>query len=122
MDKIELAELEEQLMSRREELRAAVQRSQEQVRGSDVTGDAKDEGDRAASAYEKEFLFHVSNDNRQALNNVEVALARIGKGDFGICVACGEDIEKKRLKALPWARYCLVCQDKKERGVLEEET
>jgi DnaK suppressor protein len=42
---------------------------------------------------------------------VEEALGRLKAGDFGDCQACGEPIAAKRLRALPWARYCLACQD-----------
>lgn len=121
MEKAELEQLVEQLKARREQLREEVVRSQQQGRGEVVADEAQDEGDKAASAYEKEYLFHRSHERRQALQNVEMVLARIGRGSFGVCDACGEEIEAKRLKALPWARYCLSCQDKLERGVLEEE-
>jgi DnaK suppressor protein len=45
------------------------------------------------------------------LRLVDEALNRLGAGTFGICQACGEPIAAKRLRALPWARYCLTCQD-----------
>ena len=42
---------------------------------------------------------------------VEEALDRLKAGDYGICLACDEPIAEKRLRALPWARYCVTCQD-----------
>ena len=36
----------------------------------------------------------------------------------GICVECGEELNKKRLGAVPWASHCLSCQEKVERGLL----
>ncbi len=41
---------------------------------------------------------------------IDVALARIQQGIFGGCVACGDDINSRRLDALPWTQYCLRCQ------------
>lgn len=45
------------------------------------------------------------------LRLVEEALDRLDAGDYGICLACEEPIAEKRLRALPWARYCVTCQD-----------
>ena len=45
------------------------------------------------------------------LRLVEEALDRMDAGDYGICLACEEPIAEKRLRALPWARYCVTCQD-----------
>jgi DnaK suppressor protein len=42
---------------------------------------------------------------------VEEALDRLDAGDYGICLACDEAIAEKRLLALPWARYCVTCQE-----------
>ena len=85
----------------------------------DAKGSSRD-ADRAASSYTKEFLFHQSNNERQLLQAVEGALARIRQGSFGECVNCGEEINAKRLEAVPWTRYCIDCQEKLEQGLLEE--
>jgi DnaK suppressor protein len=45
------------------------------------------------------------------LGLVEEALDRLDAGDYGICLSCEEPIAEKRLRALPWARYCVTCQD-----------
>ena len=81
---------------------------------------AQDIADRAASSYNKEFLFHQSNNERQLLQMVESALDRIRKGVFGECISCGKEINSKRLEAVPWTRHCIECQEKLEQGLLEE--
>jgi len=81
---------------------------------------AQDIADRAASSYTKEFLFHQSNNERQTLQMVENALSRIREGTFGECVSCGNEINPKRLEAVPWTRHCIECQEKLEKGMLEE--
>ena len=80
----------------------------------------QDIADKAASSYNKEFLFHQSNADRQLLQMVENALARIREGNFGECISCGKEINSKRLDAVPWTRHCIECQEKLENGLLEE--
>jgi DnaK suppressor protein len=43
------------------------------------------------------------------------ALKRIDSNTYGVCLECDEPISAKRLKALPWAKYCISCQDAKDR-------
>ena len=76
--------------------------------------------DKAANSYNKEFLFHQSNNERQLLQMVEGALSRIREGNFGECIHCGKEINAKRLEAVPWTRHCIECQEKIEQGLLEE--
>ncbi len=45
------------------------------------------------------------------LRQVEEALARLREGKFGFCLGCGNAIAPKRLEAVPWTRYCLLCQE-----------
>ncbi len=78
----------------------------------------QDLADKASSAYTKEFLYSLSNTDREILQQVDEALHRIAKATYGVCVECGEEIEKKRLEAVPWASHCLSCQGKVEKGLL----
>ena len=80
---------------------------------------AQDVADRAANSYTKEFLFSQSSNERQILQMVDGALVRIRDGSFGECIACGEEINPKRLEAVPWTRHCIECQEKLEQGLLE---
>ncbi len=47
----------------------------------------------------------------RTLKEVERALGRVAGGTYGICERCGEEISPNRLKAIPWTRYCLDCQE-----------
>jgi DnaK suppressor protein len=49
------------------------------------------------------------------LRGLKDALGRIEDGSYGTCLRCDEDISLKRLKALPWAAYCIACQDAADR-------
>jgi RNA polymerase-binding transcription factor len=75
-----------------------------------------DPADQAASEYERQSLVHQAAAARQMLKNLTQALERMRQGTFGECAECGGDIELKRLEAIPWARYCVRCQEARERG------
>ena len=67
-------------------------------------GDASHEGEvRAEQAGEAQLAWDT-------LKEVRLALARIEAGTFGLCGKGGEHIEKKRLEAIPWTRYCSAHQ------------
>jgi DnaK suppressor protein len=119
MDKKRLETFRKRLEERQQSLRKAVSRTEEDGRIADQDS-AQDIADRAASSYTKEFLFSQSNNDRQLLQMVETALQRIRGGTFGECVSCGNEINAKRLEAVPWTRYCIECQEKLEKGQLEE--
>jgi DnaK suppressor protein len=110
MDKKKLDTFKKRLETRQQELRRTVSRTQADGRSAD----------RAASSYTKEFLFSQSNNERQLLQMVDGALARIREGSFGECSHCGKEINAKRLEAVPWTRHCIECQEKLEQGLLEE--
>ena len=78
----------------------------------------QDLADKASNAYTKEFLYSLSNTDREILQQVDEALRHIAKGTYGVCVECEEEIEKKRLEAVPWASHFLTCQGKVEKGLL----
>jgi len=119
MDKKKLEIFKSRLEERQQALRKTVSRTEEDGRIADQET-AQDIADRAASSYTKEFLFSQSNNDRQTLQMVENALLRIREGSFGNCVSCGNEINPKRLEAVPWTRYCIACQEKREQGLLEE--
>ncbi len=119
MDKKKLEQFKKRLETRQQELRRTVSRTEQDGRNADDDS-AQDIADRAASSYNKEFLFHQSNNDRQILAMVEGALSRIREGSFGECISCGKEINAKRLEAVPWTRHCIECQEKLEKGMLEE--
>jgi len=119
MDKKKLDYFKKRLETRQSELRRTVSRTQQDGRTVDEDS-AQDIADRAASSYNKEFLFSQSNNDRQILQMVEGALSRIREGNFGECISCGKEINPKRLEAVPWTRHCIDCQEKLEQGILEE--
>jgi DnaK suppressor protein len=121
MEKQKLEHYRKVLETRRLNLRESVARSEEDGRAAQMTDSAQDIADRAASSYQKEFLFARSNSDRQFLQMVERALSNISEGTYGECEQCGNEINERRLEAVPWARHCIACQEKQERGELEQQ-
>jgi DnaK suppressor protein len=86
---------------------------------------AVDEGsedvvDRANRAYNSEMMLALSGAERETLFQIEEAIGRLDKGGFGACTNCESEIPEARLKAVPWARYCIDCQELEEKGLLQE--
>jgi len=54
------------------------------------------------------------------LRDACAALRRIDEGSFGTCQECDEDIHAKRLAAVPWAAFCIRCQEAVDRNLEEE--
>ena len=52
----------------------------------------------------------------QLLREVDNALGRYARGTYGVCEGCHHEISSPRLKAVPWARYCLTCQELRSRN------
>src|SRR3990170_156731 len=104
MDKKRVDYYKKKLDAKRDEL-------QRLMAADDATQDI---ADKAANSYTKEFLFSQSNNERYILALVEDALGRMKNGGFGECVACHEEVQQKRLDAVPWARHCIACQQKQE--------
>jgi len=117
MDKKRLDYYKKKLLARREELLRDIARNQQEGREADEDPTV-DLADKAANSYTKEFLFGQTHSDRALLQLVDDALARIKDGTFGECASCHEELQQKRLEAVPWTRYCISCQEKKEKGQL----
>ena len=75
------------------------------------TDDLPDEIDLASSEYAQSMVFRLRDREKFLLKKIEKALSRIEDGTFGICERCEEPISAKRLQALPWAKFCVRCQE-----------
>ncbi|MBI1940219.1 MAG: TraR/DksA family transcriptional regulator [Acidobacteria bacterium] len=117
MDKKKAETYRKRLVAKQEELMRLVAKSEQDGREADEEA-TQDIADKAANSYTKEFLFHQSHDNRRILQLVSEALERLKNGSYGLCVACHEGVQPKRLEAVPWARHCIECQEKQEHGLL----
>ncbi len=117
MDKKRLEYYRKKLVTKREELLRNIARTEEEGRAADEDPTV-DLADKAANSYTKEFLFGQTNHDRVTLQMIEEALERIRDSGFGYCAHCQEELQQKRLEAVPWARHCIACQEKQEEGQL----
>jgi DnaK suppressor protein len=67
--------------------------------------------DEVQQATERELAIRNLDRDSNVLRKVRGALRRIAEGDFGVCLHCEEDISAKRLAAVPWAAFCIRCQE-----------
>jgi len=117
MEKKKLESYKKRLLAKQAELLRVVTKSEQDGREADEEA-TQDIADKAANSYTKEFLFHQSDENRRLLQLVNEALERMKNGSYGLCVACHEEVQSKRLEAVPWARHCIECQEKQDQGLL----
>jgi DnaK suppressor protein len=117
MDKKRLDYYKKKLQLRREELMRTIARTEEEGRQAD-DDQTVDLADKAANSYTKEFLFGMTNTDRTILSMIDAALKRIQSNEYGLCANCQEEMQQKRLEAVPWAKHCINCQEKHEQGLL----
>jgi DnaK suppressor protein len=101
--------LEKQLASQRNELRMRIDRHRMDAA---IDRELDDEAAAAVENASKDLLAVTIERERRTLIEVESALIRMKKGEYGICDHCGTEIPKARLEALPWARLCVHCAER----------
>ncbi len=120
--KKELNEFRKLILKRKEEVLEGIKhisedtlkKSQKEAAG-DISGYAYHMADVATDTYDREFSLGLATSGRELLYSLDDALKRIEEGIFGICEECKALIAKTRLKAVPYARFCVKCQEKKEK-------
>ena len=97
------------LMKKREELLASSRRRRPEALAMSLQ--TPDEVEFAFRSAQQDLNAATMELRSRTLREVESALKRVAGGTYGECEACGEEISANRLKAIPWARYCLSCQE-----------
>lgn len=114
----EAREIKDRLMKERELI---VQK----LNGNDLSIDdseTPDPVDLAVRNYSKNVMLAVSENESRQLVLIDEALQRVEDKEYGECQNCGKEVNPKRLSAIPWARYCIDCQELVEQGLLDDET
>jgi DnaK suppressor protein len=70
-----------------------------------------DEGDLSQQHHEEWIFLNRNTIDMKLLREISDALHRIDSDTYGTCMECEEPISAKRLDAVPWARYCVTCQE-----------
>jgi DnaK suppressor protein len=74
----------------------------------------EDEGDLATISHNRDILYNLHEGGFARLRFINEAIKAIDRGQYGECARCGEDINEKRLEAVPWAAMCIRCQEETE--------
>jgi len=108
--KLKLANYRKILESKAEEVRQSMsaQKAAQVVSRLDVPSD---EGDLSQHHHEEWIFLNRNTIDMKLLREISDALARIEQDTYGVCMECEEPISTKRLDAVPWARYCVTCQE-----------
>ena len=114
MTKTELSNFKKILEEKQDELERIV-RNRDAIT-IEKSADALDEVQHAA---ERELAIRNLDRESNLLRNVRSALRRIEDGSFGTCMHCEEEISPKRLAAVPWAPFCIQCQEQADRNQVE---
>jgi RNA polymerase-binding protein DksA len=91
-----------------------LKKSQKDASG-DISGYSYHMADVATDTYDREFSLGLASNDRDLLYELDDALKKVEEGSYGICETCKSLIAKNRLKAVPYARLCVKCQEKKEK-------
>lgn len=75
---------------------------------------AGDSADLGSDSYEQDLSLSLLENEVDVVQKIDAALERIDDGGFGTCMECEKAIVKPRLKAIPWAHYCVDCQRQNE--------
>jgi len=70
-----------------------------------------DEGDLSQQHHEEWIFLNRSTIDMKLLREIGDALRRMDQDTYGVCMECEEPISTKRLDAVPWAKYCVTCQE-----------
>jgi len=114
MNRTELNKYRAMLETKQAELGAGL-RNREDI-AIEKTPDAIDEVQLAG---ERELAIRNLDRESSLLRSVRSALGRVGDGSYGVCLHCEEEIKPKRLEAVPWAKYCIRCQEAADRQEFE---
>lgn len=121
-NKKELGDFKKLVLKRKDEILEAIKhisedtlkKSQKDAAG-DISGYTYHMADVATDTYDREFSLGIASNERELLYEIDDALKKIEEGIFGICESCRSLITKTRLRAVPFTRLCVKCQEKKEK-------
>jgi RNA polymerase-binding protein DksA len=120
LPKADLDHFRDRLIERAQQLRDDLQRvgDRELQPTADQSGELSHLpmhlADQATETFEQEKAIDLAEQQSQELRQVEDALERLTRGQYGICENCEKPIGRERLEALPSARLCFQCQSRAE--------
>lgn len=82
----------------------------------DISAHSTHMADQGTDNFDRELALNLASSRQDSIYDIEDAIRRIDDGTYGACEVCGSGIERARLKALPFAKKCMHCQNAAERG------
>jgi len=107
---MELDVYKQKLLERKKELHSIMDNLKSEF--SDINScDIKEDADFASCSVNSESNFYIYQQQLNELEEIEIALKKIDKGEYGICEMCEEEINPERLHIKPFAKYCIDCRE-----------
>lgn len=116
MNKVDVEKYKKILEAKQAEL-TGVLRNRDEI----VIEKAPDAIDEVQLAGERELAIRNLDRDSNMLRQIRRALARVADGSYGVCLHCEEEISPKRVNAVPWAAFCIKCQEQVDRHEIEVE-
>lgn len=107
--------LRERWLALREEIRNTLLRADAE-KYADIAGEVHDLEDESLADLLTDVTHAEIGRDVEEIRDIEAALQRLASGTYGICVRCGNSIDRERLNAYPTAKRCLPCQELHERN------
>lgn len=127
MIKKELDAFRELLLTKRQAVLDSIQQIEKDTlkkspreASGDLSGYTYHMADMATDNFNTEFSLNLASVEQRTLYEIDEALKRIEEGTYGDCLSCGKKISTQRLKALPYASFCIDCQEKEEKKEKEK--
>ncbi len=115
----ELKKYRELLLEERRKIVSSVnQMEDEALKATDQDFSVDHMADYGTDNYDQELTLGLLEGEAKKLRFIDLALARIREGNYGVCEGCDKPIRKVRMKALPFASMCIDCQRREEEGEL----
>lgn len=125
LNRKELGEFRRLLLEKRRQLlgdMSGMEAEAFRAKGQDGSGDLSTMpvhmADIGTDNYEQEFTLGLLESERRLLRDIDEALDRIEQNTYGICVGTGKAISLPRLRAKPWAKYCIEYARMIEQGLV----
>jgi RNA polymerase-binding protein DksA len=120
MDTKDLEYFEKLLFKKRKQVLEELKSIEERIRisqqdsSSDLSLYPTHEADVATDAESREENVSIVRNKADILGRIDHALKKISNSEYGICENCGKEIEKERLECIPYARFCVKCEEERE--------
>lgn len=117
LSRADMNHFRELLLRKRDDLVGDLQSLHDQAfKASDQGNAANHMADFGSDNYEQDFNLGIIENEEEVVGEIDLALRRIDTGEYGVCLDCHVPVPKPRLEAIPWARQCVTCKSKAERG------